>query len=81
MRRLVTKLEQRDIAGVCIEDKQFPKTNSFIDGERQPLADVDEFCGKDPVAIYVDDVGDAQMLDSVESWPVFGSSGIPVPHL
>ncbi|NKB38643.1 MAG: phosphoenolpyruvate mutase [Gammaproteobacteria bacterium] len=46
MRRLVTKLEQRDIAGVCIEDKQFPKTNSFIDGERQPLADVDEFCGK-----------------------------------
>ena len=25
MRRLVTKLEQRDIAGVCIEDKQFPK--------------------------------------------------------
>lgn len=46
MRRLVKKLEQRDIAGVCIEDKQFPKTNSFIDGERQPLADVDEFCGK-----------------------------------
>ncbi|MFT7458916.1 MAG: phosphoenolpyruvate phosphomutase [Planctomycetota bacterium] len=46
MRRLVRKLEQRDIAGVCIEDKQFPKTNSFIDGERQPLADIDEFCGK-----------------------------------
>lgn len=46
MRRLVRKLEQRSIAGVCIEDKQFPKTNSFIDGERQPLADIDEFCGK-----------------------------------
>lgn len=46
MRRLVRKLEQRRIAGVCIEDKQFPKTNSFIDGEKQPLADVDEFCGK-----------------------------------
>lgn len=46
MRRLVKKLEQRDIAGVCIEDKLFPKTNSFISGERQPLADVDEFCGK-----------------------------------
>ncbi|MGI4815390.1 MAG: phosphoenolpyruvate mutase, partial [Janthinobacterium lividum] len=45
-RRLVRKLEQRGIAGVCIEDKQFPKTNSFIDGERQPLADMDEFCGK-----------------------------------
>ena len=46
MRRLVMKLEQRHIGGVCIEDKQFPKTNSFIDGEKQPLAEVDEFCGK-----------------------------------
>lgn len=46
MRRLVRKLEQRMIAGVCIEDKLFPKTNSFIDGETQPLADIDEFCGK-----------------------------------
>ena len=46
MRRLVKKLEQREIAGVCIEDKLFPKTNSFIAGETQPLADIDEFCGK-----------------------------------
>jgi len=30
MRRLVKKLEQREVAGVCIEDKLFPKTNSFI---------------------------------------------------
>ena len=46
MRRLVRKLEQRGIAGVCIEDKQFPKTNSFLNGERQPLADAQEFAGK-----------------------------------
>jgi phosphoenolpyruvate phosphomutase len=46
MRRLVRKLEQRDIAGVCIEDKLFPKTNSFIQGEQQELEDVDTFCGK-----------------------------------
>jgi phosphoenolpyruvate phosphomutase len=46
LRRLVRKLEQRGIAGVCIEDKQFPKTNSFLNGERQPLADIDEFAGK-----------------------------------
>ena len=46
VRRLVRKLEQRRIAGVCLEDKLFPKTNSFIDGERQVLAEVDEFCGK-----------------------------------
>jgi phosphoenolpyruvate phosphomutase len=46
LRRLVRKLEQRGVAGVCIEDKQFPKTNSFLNGERQPLADIDEFAGK-----------------------------------
>jgi len=45
-RRLVKKLEQRHIAGVCIEDKLFPKTNSFLNGEAQPLADIEEFCGK-----------------------------------
>jgi len=46
MQRLVRKLGQRGIAAVCIEDKVFPKTNSFIAGNRQPLADMDEFCGK-----------------------------------
>ena len=46
MRRLVRKLEQRGIAGVCIEDKQFPKTNSFLNGELQPLASIEEFVGK-----------------------------------
>jgi len=45
-RRLVKKLEQRNVAGVCIEDKLFPKTNSFINSEKQPLADIKEFCGK-----------------------------------
>ena len=47
VRRLVRKLEQRGVAGVCIEDKLFPKTNSFIAATAQPLADVDEFCGQD----------------------------------
>jgi len=46
LRRLIRKLEQRGVGGVCIEDKIFPKSNSFIDSERQPLADIDEFCGK-----------------------------------
>jgi len=46
VRRLVRKLEQRGIAAMCIEDKLFPKTNSFIDGEQQPLADIEEFAGK-----------------------------------
>ena len=46
MQRLIRKLEQRQIAAVCIEDKLFPKTNSFLNGETQPMADVEEFCGK-----------------------------------
>ncbi|MEO8356038.1 MAG: phosphoenolpyruvate mutase [Chloroflexota bacterium] len=46
VRRLVRKLEQRNVAGMCIEDKLFPKTNSFINSEQQPLADIEEFAGK-----------------------------------
>lgn len=42
-RRLVKKLEQRGVAGACIEDKLFPKTNSLLDDRVQPLADIDEF--------------------------------------
>lgn len=45
LRRLVRKLEQRGIAAACIEDKLFPKTNSFI-GDGHELADIDEFVGK-----------------------------------
>ncbi len=46
MQRLIRKLEQRNIAAVCIEDKLFPKTNSFLKGDAQPMADMHEFCGK-----------------------------------
>lgn len=45
VRRFVRKLCDRHIAGVCIEDKLFPKTNSFI-GDAQPLANIEEFCGR-----------------------------------
>lgn len=46
VRRLVRKLEQRDIAAMCIEDKLFPKKSSFIKGEKQQLASIQEFAGK-----------------------------------
>lgn len=46
VRRLVRKLEQRGVAAMCIEEKIFPKTNSFIGSEQQSLADIDEFAGK-----------------------------------
>uniref|UniRef100_T1J6D2 phosphoenolpyruvate mutase n=1 Tax=Strigamia maritima TaxID=126957 RepID=T1J6D2_STRMM len=45
-RRLVKKLEERGIAGVCMEDKLFPKANSLLINGRQALADVDEFALK-----------------------------------
>ena len=45
-RRLVRKLEERGVAGACLEDKLFPKTNSLLDGRAQPLADVEEFALK-----------------------------------
>ncbi len=44
-RLVALKLLQRGAAGVCIEDKVFPKTNSFV-GDRHHLADVTEFCGR-----------------------------------
>jgi phosphoenolpyruvate phosphomutase len=46
VRRFVRKLEQRGAAGVCLEDKLFPKANSFVNGEGQALADADEFAGR-----------------------------------
>lgn len=45
-RRLVRKLEERGVAGACMEDKLFPKTNSLLDGRAQPLADIEEFALK-----------------------------------
>jgi phosphoenolpyruvate phosphomutase len=45
VRRLVRKLEQRGIAGVCLEDKSFPKANSFS-GARHELVSIPEFSGK-----------------------------------
>lgn len=39
------KLSQRGAAGICLEDKGFPKMNSFV-GDRHPLAEITEFCGR-----------------------------------
>jgi phosphoenolpyruvate phosphomutase len=44
--QLVKRLESRSVAGVAIEDKVFPKTNSFLRSEQQELAPIEEFCGK-----------------------------------
>jgi phosphoenolpyruvate phosphomutase len=46
VRRVVRKLEQRGVAGVCLEDKLFPKVNSFVASAAHGLTNIDEFCGK-----------------------------------
>ncbi|MDH5640948.1 MAG: phosphoenolpyruvate mutase [Nitrospira sp.] len=92
MQRLVRKLEQRRIAAVCIEDKLFPKTNSFIKGSAQPMADMQEFCGKikagkdaqtDPnfsiiarVEAFICGWGLAEALRRAEAYHQAGADGI-----
>jgi len=92
VRRLVRKLEQRSIAAVCIEDKLYPKTNSFIDGDKQQLADIDEFCsrikaGKDAqqdddfaiitrVEAFIAGWGLDEALKRAEAYHAAGSDGI-----
>ncbi len=92
VRRLVRKLEQRGIAAVCIEDKMYPKTNSFIDGNKQQLAEIDEFCsrikaGKDAQAddefaiitrieAFIAGWGLSEALKRAEAYHAAGSDGI-----
>ncbi|MFF9397062.1 phosphoenolpyruvate mutase [Streptomyces griseoluteus] len=44
-RRYARQAERLGAAGICIEDKVFPKMNSFV-GNSHKLAPVAEFCGK-----------------------------------
>ena len=67
VRRLVQKLEQRGIAAMCMEDKLFPKTNSFL-GEQQPLADADEFAGKIKAAKDTQQDPDFSVVARVEAF-------------
>lgn len=46
VRYVIRRLEKAGVAGVCLEDKLFPKTNSLLESGRQPLARIDEFAGK-----------------------------------
>ncbi|MGC8165093.1 isocitrate lyase/phosphoenolpyruvate mutase family protein, partial [Salmonella enterica] len=42
---MVKEYERNGLAGICIEDKQFPKLNSFVNGS-QKLTPIHEFVGK-----------------------------------
>ncbi|WJV56033.1 isocitrate lyase/phosphoenolpyruvate mutase family protein [Prodigiosinella aquatilis] len=93
VRRFVKKLGQRKIGGVCIEDKQFPKTNSFL-GENQELTSIPDFTGKIKAAVDTRDdnnfcivartealisgLGMAETLKRAEAYQAAGADAILV---
>lgn len=91
VRRLVSKLEQRTVAGVVLEDKVFPKMNSFV-GNAHPLADAKEFSGKIRAAVdhrrcdefqviarteaFISGLGLREALDRAETYRQAGANAI-----
>ncbi len=63
---MVRKYEAAGIAAVCIEDKRFPKVNSFVPG-RQDLAPIAEFVGKIRAAKNAQQGEDFQVFSRVEA--------------
>jgi phosphoenolpyruvate phosphomutase len=64
--RLVKKYEAAGIAAICIEDKCFPKVNSYIPG-RQELAPLMEFVGKIMAAKDAQDSPEFMVIARVEA--------------
>jgi len=92
---MVRKFEAAGIAAVCIEDKLFPKVNSFVPG-RQELAPIAEFVGKivaaknaqrDPdtmviarVEALIAGLGQAEALKRAHSYVEAGADAILIHH-
>ena len=62
---LARHLKRIGIQGICIEDKIFPKKNSFFQGNKQPLEDIDIFSGK--IKAIKDSFPDIQVIARIES--------------
>ena len=62
----VKKFEAEGIAAVCIEDKQFPKVNSFVPW-RQDLAPISEFVGKIMAGKNAQETDDFMIFARVEA--------------
>eukprot|EP01022_Parablepharisma_sp_SALTPOND_P024443 TRINITY_DN540_c0_g1_i1.p11 TRINITY_DN540_c0_g1~~TRINITY_DN540_c0_g1_i1.p11 ORF type:complete len:320 (+),score=37.27 TRINITY_DN540_c0_g1_i1:1485-2444(+) len=68
-RRLVRKLESRGVAGVCLEDKVFPKQNSLLEGGRkEQLASIEEFSKKIEACKDYQQDPDFQVVARVEAF-------------
>jgi len=66
LRRAVRDFEHAGAAGICIEDKLFPKRNSFLPG--QQLADPHEFAGRVAAAKSSQDGEDFVIVARLESF-------------
>jgi phosphoenolpyruvate phosphomutase len=64
--QMMRKFESAGIAAVCIEDKLFPKVNSFVPG-RQELAPIAEFVGKIMAAKNAQRNADTMLIARVEA--------------
>jgi phosphoenolpyruvate phosphomutase len=63
---MVRSYEAAGVGGVCIEDKVFPKTNSFV-GERQMLVPTEQFARKIAVAKATQDNPDFVVVARTEA--------------
>ena len=64
---MTREFEAAGIAAVCIEDKVFPKVNSFAD-HAQPLATVADFCARIEVAKSVQQTPDFMVVARTETY-------------
>ncbi|MBA9087202.1 phosphoenolpyruvate phosphomutase [Fontibacillus solani] len=67
VKRMIKEYERRGIAAVCIEDKQFPKRNSFLSGG-QKLADINEFSTKIEIAKRTQTTDSFMVIARLESF-------------
>lgn len=63
---MVRAYEARGVAGVCIEDKQFPKLNSFVE-RNQELASLEDFAAKIRAAVDCQRGGDLVVVARIEA--------------
>ena len=66
VKHMVKRYEAAGLAAVVIEDKHFPKLNSFVPG-RQELVSIEEFCGKIRAAKEVQQNPDFMVIARIEA--------------
>lgn len=71
-RRFVKKAEQRGIAGICLEDKMFPKVSFCRDTTFDPLSVLIAFLSQSPLLSNCSRL--IHSLESIRLWPLLTNS-------